>query len=312
VHLLTQMLNDAGVATEVCTDPTTSVCMNLNQLTDWLLESAHGPIRITGMINIKVREQSQTMDLVIRPTATGAELKTFMQRSRGLPVKHQHWYGLNTSIELSDSQTLAEYGLTDDSVLSDGLDLEPVVATVKLQGSVGLDLVDRSHHQQYARADPDVVLLRGGSPYDRPGAGWFKMALNISGRYGESVWLSGSEPRKSENDSAPGEWPVAYHGPSLHNGRSMGQTGPDLVKGAIKSYETHLGGVWYMTPRLKAAQRFASRVQVGGANYKLVVQCRVNPRALTMVPKEVTGSDDMWIIKSRSDIRPYALCVKRC
>lgn len=54
MHLLTQMLNDAGVATEVCTDPTTSVCMNLNQLTDWLLESAHGPIRITGMINIKV------------------------------------------------------------------------------------------------------------------------------------------------------------------------------------------------------------------------------------------------------------------
>ncbi len=56
--------------------------------------------------------------------------------------------------------------------------------------------------------------------YKRP-CGWKRIALKVTGRYGSDAWLG---PVGSRESGDCNEWPVSYHGTSVHNSTSIAGT----------------------------------------------------------------------------------------
>lgn len=155
---------------------------------------------------------------------------------------------------------------------------------------------------------------RGGEPYERP-YGWYRMALKVQDKYPDgNTWLGPDGWRK---ESAPGEWPVSFHGTSL-----------ERAKGIIRSHykagsgDVHGRGI-YSTPKLSVATSpFYSKTfqsQKNGKTYRVVMQNRINPEERQICKEK----EDYWLIpvpegtsavKEREiverSIRPYGILIQ--
>ncbi len=126
------------------------------------------------------------------------------------------------------------------------------------------------------------------------------------------VWLEGTEKRKKEEESAPGEWPIAFHGTSYENAVKIVVDGFDTTKCTNNNYDT---GV-YSTPSFDAAISYANlnpyRDKKDGLLYVVILQCRVNPETVKVIPENETNHKgaEYWLTQNADDIRPYKFIYK--
>lgn len=99
-----------------------------------------------------------------------------------------------------------------------------------------------------------------------------------------NVWLG---PNGWRCHTAPGEWPVSYHGTSF--------TGAEgIISSHYKAGDRELYGRGvYSTPHLQKAALYADVIQSNktGKTYKIVLQNWINPNE-----RKVTASVDYWLI----------------
>jgi hypothetical protein len=169
--------------------------------------------------------------------------------------------------------------------------------------------LDETYHYDFTDiSDNGVTFYRGGMIYNRP-CGWKRYAFDLKGKYPDDIWLNGKHPRKDIYSSAEGEWPVSYHGTSLHNGLSIEEEGYKLCKGERNLY----GNGIYSTPDINVALLYADTTEEKGRNrkkFKVILQNRVNPKTLQKVSKAENDVGEYWISPNEDDIRPYGFCVK--
>ena len=192
-------------------------------------------------------------------------------------------------------------GVSGVGALGSGNAAQVVQALIELPSN----LLDSNYHKDFTDIVDRTAFNRGGTPYIRP-CGWYRFALKVNGKYKDNIWLSGKRARPKENSSADGEWPVSYHGTSLHNGLSIAEEGFKLSKGQRFKF----GRGIYSTPDIKVAFLYAETVTLKKKKYKVVMQNRVNPNNLKKISKEETGDGEYWISPSDEDIRPYGFCVQ--
>ncbi len=157
-------------------------------------------------------------------------------------------------------------------------------------------------------SDDGVTFYRGGKIYNRP-CGWKRYGFDLKGKYQDDIWLNGKNPRADIYSSAEDEWPVSYHGTSLHNGLSIADEGYMLSK--CKRF-LHGEGI-YTSPDINVAIRYASTENsslADGRKYKVILQNRVNPENMKIVSNAETGAGEYWVSPNQEDVRLYGYCVK--
>ncbi|XP_028285746.1 uncharacterized protein LOC114451387 [Parambassis ranga] len=175
------------------------------------------------------------------------------------------------------------------------------------------DFFDPKYDCDFTNLADFTEVTRGNEPYERP-KGWYRMALKVRGKYPDGdTWLG---PNGWRSHSAPGEWPVSYHGTSL-----------DGAKGIIRSHykagkRAMYGRGIYSTPDIHVAEKeeyaktFTSMTT--GKSYKVILQNRVNPKR-----RKICQRPDYWLIPvqertpaekekyiAESSIRPYGILIK--
>ena len=155
--------------------------------------------------------------------------------------------------------------------------------------------------------DDGKTYMRGGFEYKRP-YGWKRFGLKVKGKYEDDIWLG---PDGIRTEEAPGEWPVSYHGTHVSNARKIVETGfkpgPRIAFGK---------GI-YTSPSIEMVeQRYAQKFIHDGKTYKLVLQNRVNPDHLQVIPASKTlAGADYWLFPERDepwkvDVRPYGVLIR--
>lgn len=157
------------------------------------------------------------------------------------------------------------------------------------------------------------ACMRGDEPYKRP-YGWMRFALKVRDKYPDgNAWLGTGGWRSR---SAPGEWPVSYHGTGLQGAEGIIQS--HYKAGDRKAY----GRGIYSSPDINVADDYATSKkftsQKNGKTYKVIMQNRVNPQKreiikgkniwLVCVPKGTSAKKEKEIVAS--SIRPYGLLLK--
>ena len=103
--------------------------------------------------------------------------------------------------------------------LNSGLGREVILKTIDPKFNIDFRLI----------TDTGRAYSRGGLPYNRP-IGFYRYGFKVKGKFENDQWLEGTSKRADEWSSAPGEWPVSYHGTSFHNGLSIMEEGFQLGK----------------------------------------------------------------------------------
>ena len=152
--------------------------------------------------------------------------------------------------------------------------------------------------------DHRQTFRRGDQPYERP-CGSYRIALKVENQFGaDNAWLG-------VTGDNPEEWPVSYHGTGQHNALSIAEEGSKLCNGKRFLY----GKGIYSTPELSVAKPYATSFKHEGIWYKCLIQNRVNPKHLKVIPKERYGLDTYWLSEVTQGmvesevIRPYGLCL---
>ena len=146
-------------------------------------------------------------------------------------------------------------------------------------------------------------FMRGGRVFNRP-SGWKKIALKISGKYGDDTWFGvGVGKRgKDEKQSLDGEWPISYHGPKNHNTiASIIENGYDINKNTRSQY----GKGIYSSPDIPIPESFAETFVHEGKRIKAMIMNRVH-MSCTKVEKDGT----IYVTTNDSMIRPIAILIK--
>ncbi|XP_075867647.1 uncharacterized protein LOC142877141 [Nelusetta ayraudi] len=154
---------------------------------------------------------------------------------------------------------------------------------------------------------------RGDEHYERP-KGWYRIALKVKGKYPNGdAWLG---PNGWRSHSAPGEWPVSYHGTSLDGSRG-------IIRSHYKAGNRAMYGRGiYSTPDIHIAESdqyakiFTS--ESTGKSYKVILQNRINP-----AKRSICSRSDYWLIPVaegvsaeeekeivESSIRPYGILIR--
>ncbi|KAK9957457.1 hypothetical protein ABG768_011701 [Culter alburnus] len=155
--------------------------------------------------------------------------------------------------------------------------------------------------------------MRGDEPYKRP-YGWMRFALKVRDKYPDgNAWLGTGGWRSR---SAPGEWPVSYHGTDLQGAAGIIQS--QYTAGDRQAY----GRGIYSSPDINIADVFAKTKnfisQKNGKTYKVIMQNRINPK------KREIKNKDIWLVPIsegtsaekekeivESSIRPYGLLLRK-
>lgn len=166
-------------------------------------------------------------------------------------------------------------------------------------------LLDERYNFDFTNVrDDNKIFMRGGYRYIPP-YGWKRYGLKVEGKFKNDEWFKGKSPRKDATSSADGEWAISYHGTSLNNGLSIAEEGYKLSKGKGFAY----GKGIYSAPAIHVAERYARICESNGIKYMVVIQSRVNPSELIIIPKEKTNVGEYWIVPNEEHIRPYGFCV---
>ncbi|XP_041937455.1 uncharacterized protein LOC121698969 [Alosa sapidissima] len=174
------------------------------------------------------------------------------------------------------------------------------------------EFFDPKYDYDFTNTTDSSACKRGDEPYKRP-CGWNRIALKVKGKYEDDVWLG---PDGWRSSSAPGEWPVCFHGTTIDGAKGIIQSG--YKAGPREAY----GRGIYSTPDIDVAVRdgyaktFTSKKT--GKTYKIVLQNRINPEHRKICVKE-----NYWLVpipggtsaerereNVRTAIRPYGLLLK--
>ena len=217
--------------------------------------------------------------------------------------------------------------ITAASTLSGGLSLVPVnvvdvyysslipaisinghsIPRQSLKGPLAVDtscLAPEFNHDFTDIRDTGKTFSRGNQPYERP-CGSYRIALKVKDKFDtDNVWLG-------MKGDEPSEWPVSYHGTAQHNALSIAEEGFQLSKGKRFLF----GKGIYSTPELAVAKHYASSFAHEGTSYKCIIQNRVNPKYLKVIPKAQNGIGTYWLsaadvyVNETEFIRPYGVCL---
>ncbi|KAI3370585.1 hypothetical protein L3Q82_007154 [Scortum barcoo] len=126
----------------------------------------------------------------------------------------------------------------------------------------------------------NLTYSRGGEKYERP-YGWYRFGLKVLHKYEDNAWLG---PDNRSTASAPGEWPVSYHGTSK-------QGAEGIIRGFYK---------------------------ITGKTYEVVLQNRINPNYrqkhnsdtyyVVPIPEGTSPAEEQKMVERA--IRPYGLLLK--
>lgn len=148
--------------------------------------------------------------------------------------------------------------------------------------------------------DQNISYMRGGLSYKRP-CGWYRKAIRVVNKYDNDEWLG-------RTDKA---WPVAYHGTTADNVKSILQNG--LRAGGsngipISNGRMHGSGI-YLSPDPAYSGRinYSRPFVVDGHRHQLMFQVRVkHDESLT----EPVHGAPIWLCSNPSNIRPYGILIK--
>lgn len=152
--------------------------------------------------------------------------------------------------------------------------------------------------------------------YERP-YGWFRIALNIDGKYPEDGWLTIGDPR---------EWAVAYHGTRVENLESIVRY--SLQPGGTNGVRVANGSVYgpgiYLTPDHNVAAQFSPPFHQDDDLYQVclfldsvfilaqvVIQVRVKPGHGDPTRGYVVHSANNWLAKDPAIVRPYGVLIRQ-
>ena len=135
--------------------------------------------------------------------------------------------------------------------------------------------------------------MRGGYPYNRP-YGWKKVGLRVKGKYKNDNWLE-------NNGGMNGGWAITYHGTRKECFNPICEQGYKIGPRA------GFGKGVYSSPDIDVALTYSTVFRYNGVAYKGVFQNRVNPNGVNIV-----HGGNFWVCSNPEDIRPYALCIRKC
>ena len=193
------------------------------------------------------------------------DLKQIVERKSGIPSDEQRL--TLAGKQLDDSRTLVSYNIKPHTTIN---------LTRRLRGGgkeealyLHASLRDPSLDYDFTHMnDGSTEYYRGSKRYYRP-CGWLRYALNVSGKFPDGDEWLGTVGIRTE--SAPGEWPVSYHGTAKGNANSIAEGSYDLSKG--ERFAFGMGG--YSSPHIDVAACYAQDYQYDGKSYKMVFQNRV-------------------------------------
>jgi len=217
----------------------------------------------------------------------------------GVPVAQQRLVFASQPLE-DDTRSLESYELHNEAVVY-------LVVRTDTKGAasevfhIDPKLLHPSYDYDFTNInDAGQTFRRGGYPYYRP-CGWKRLALRVLGIFGEDKWLGST-------GSAPGEWPVCYHGTANGpNERNIAQDGYELSKG--RGFQPGKGV--YCTPYVKVAEKYAVEFEHSGRRYKILLQSRVSPQDLKIIPERTPGDGEYWVQPDPEKIRAYSICYKQ-
>ena len=135
--------------------------------------------------------------------------------------------------------------------------------------------------------------MRGGYPYNRP-YGWKKVGLRVKDKYDNDKWLV-------NNNKGKGEWAITYHGTGKECFNPICEEGYKI--GPRDAY----GKGIYSSPKIDVAAGYSRLFTYQGEEYQGVFQNRVKQTGANKVESGI-----IWVCSNPEDIRPYALCIKKC
>ncbi|XP_071368171.1 uncharacterized protein [Centroberyx affinis] len=173
------------------------------------------------------------------------------------------------------------------------------------------ELFDPRYDFDFTSLTKSVDCVRGDESYQRP-LGWYRMALKVKDKYPDgNTWLG---PDGWRSSSAPGEWPVSYHGTSLDGAKGIITSNYKAGSRAI-----HGRGI-YSTPDLDIAEVLYAKTfksKTNGKTYKVIMQNRINPCQrekstenywLIRVLRWLSDEEEREIVEE--SIRPYGILIK--
>ena len=143
-------------------------------------------------------------------------------------------------------------------------------------------------------------FMRGGRVFKRP-TGWKKIALKVSGKYENDVWLGVGE-RPNEKQSLNGEWPISYHGPKdINTIAAIINNGYDINLNIRSAY----GKGIYSSPTPETAQGYAGNFNYNGKRISVIIMNRYHPSYT-----KVENGGNYLVTTNDRMIRPIAILIK--
>ena len=169
---------------------------------------------------------------------------------------------------------------------------------------INKDLFDPQYNYEYpTKGNSGDDYKRGGKKFQRP-YGCEKYALKVIGKFTDDVWLGTSGCTNRQYDVS-GEWPVSYHGTKVFHAESIIKEG--LKPGTVNAYGV---GVYSSpSPDVVFVDRYAERFSYNDVYYRLAFMNRANMDGTKVVE---TPQGTYYVTKDGSNIRPYAILIKKC
>lgn len=231
-------------------------------------------------------------------TTSVRDLKKAIEAKDNVPVSQQRLIFSSEPLE-EDHRSLASYDLHNEAVVF-------LVIRTGTSGTssevyhIDPNLLHPSYNYDFTNInDAGRSYRRGGYPYYRP-CGWKRLALRVVGVFGNDKWLGST-------GSAPGEWPVSYHGTASTADGNIAQVGYELSKGRGFQF----GKGVYCTPSVEVATKYAQEFTHNGKRYQIILQSRVSPENLQIIKEKKPGDGEYWVQPQHDCIRAYSICYRQ-
>ena len=231
-------------------------------------------------------------------TTSVRDLKKAIQAKDAIPVSNQRLLFASEPLE-EDHRSLASYNLHNEAVVYLVIRTETSGIASEVY-HIDPNLLHPSYDYDFTNInDAGHSYRRGGYPYYRP-CGWKRLALKVLGRFDDDKWLGST-------GSAPGEWPVSYHGTASTADGNIAQVGYELSKGRGFQF----GKGVYCTPSIEVAVKYAQEFTHNGKRYQMVLQNRVSPDNLKVLKEKQSGDGEYWVQPQQDCIRAYSICYRQ-
>jgi len=246
----------------------------------------------------------KTITVIVNPADTIKVLKDKIMDVTGCPPDQQ-------ALVFEDGRRLEDGRDVSFYTMENGTRIHMVLGDGRGRGSGPYytwnpEDFDENYNYDFTNLTPSSTAFhRGGRPYQRP-FGWMRIGIKLAGKYeGDSTWL-GVETEEPREGSAPGEWPVSYHGTSEDAAKNIAAEGFDPTKGKRFLF----GPGIYSTPNPAKAATFAKKFEWEGKLFKVMMQNRVNMEDTTVIPDALGSGTDYYVTAKAENIRPYGILVR--